>query len=255
MWLDVFFDGLEQLVDKLHERWPHAAFWTILALWSAAAAIPTLGAALTGAGWFSILVPLAPLLVIALTYWRGVEWIPTPAWVAALTMWAILPGGLTYAGTTTDAARAGLAAFLFCYGQLLVALLKAICERRGFSVDTSFAQLRLMRLKLLAAAFPLILSFRANTDGPVSAQGWHVIAEPVVCALVLVACALPGPRTAFAAALAVAVGAWALLDHSNAHDRWALIGENGWLWLAGCYQWFRAARKDFWNRDHSRAGY
>lgn len=150
MSLDAFFDVLEKLIDKLRERWPRTMFWTVAALWTAAAAIPTAGATLTGAGWFSALIPLAPLVVIALTYAGGVEWIPTPVWVAALAVWALLPGGLAAAGPQSGTAKDWTAVFLFCYGQLLVALLTAICVRRGFSLKTPFARLRLMRLRLVA---------------------------------------------------------------------------------------------------------
>ena len=48
------------------------------------------------------------------------------------------------------------------------------------------------------------------------------------------------------AALAIAIGAWAILAHTDPHDRWSEVGENGWLWLAGCYQWLRASRQNFW---------
>lgn len=261
MWLDAFFDGLEKLVDELRERRPRAVFWTIVALWSLAAAVPTAGAALTGAGWFSVLIPLAPLIVIALTWFGGIEWIPTPAWVGALTVWAVLPGGLAAAGPTDGAAKDATAVFLFCYGQLLVALLAAVCEHRGFSAKTPFAQLRLMRLRLIAAAFPLALSFRPGPSGPTglsssnTGQGWHEVAWLLVFATVMAGCALPGPRSALMAALAVAVGAWAVLAHADAHDRWAQVGANGWLWAAGCYQWLRAARQDFWHRGHERVGW
>jgi hypothetical protein len=248
MWLDAFFDGLEELMDELRERWPHAVFWTVVALWAVAAAVPTLAAALTGAGWVSILIILAPLVVITLTYWRGVEWIPTPVWIAALAFWAILPGGLSYAGPKNGAGHMWTAVFLFCYGQLLVALLTAICIRRGFSVRTPFARLRLMRLRLIAAALPLAYSFRGEVDGPASARAWHDLAFPVVLTTVVFACALPSRRKA-PAAIAVAAGAWAVLAHTDAHDRWALIAENGWLWPTSCYQWLRASRQDFWRRD------
>ena len=248
MWLDFLFDGLEQLVDKLRERWPRTMFWTVVVLWSAAAALPTFGAALTGAGWFSVLIPLAPLVVIALTYRGGVEWIPTPVWVAALTLWALLPGGLASAAKPSGVARAGTAAFLFCYGQLLVALLRAICIRRGYSLQTPFAQLRLLRLRLVAAAFPLAFSFRADVGNPASARGWHAVAVPVVCIVTLIACAFLSRRKALVAAIAVAAGAWGVLAHTDPHDRWALIVENGWLWPASCYQWLRASRQDFWDR-------
>lgn len=252
MWLDVLSDGLEQLVDKLRERWPRTMFWTVVALWSAAAVLPTAGAALTGAGWFSILIPLAPLVVIALTYRGGVERIPAPVWITALAFWTILPGGLAAAGPQRGGARTGTAVFLFCYGQLFVAVLTAICVRRGFSVRTPFARFRLMRLRLVAGAIPLAYSFRADGAGPASARTWHAVAVPVVYATVLAACAFPGPRKALLAALAIAAGAWGILAHTDAHDRWALIAENGWLWPASCYQWVRASRQDFWHRDHGR---
>jgi hypothetical protein len=259
MGLDAFFDGLEKLMDELRERRPRALFWTIVALWSLGAAIPTTGAALTGAGWFSMLIPLTPLLVIALTFFGGVEWIPTPAWVAALTVWALLPGGLATAGPKNGLAKDATAAFLFCYGQLLVALLTAICERRGFSVKTPFAQLRLMRLRLVAAAFPLAVSFRSDPSGPrlgrEQGQGWHEMAWLLVFATVMAGCAFPGPKKALVAALAIAAGAWAVLAHADPHDRWAQVGENGWLWASGCYQWLRASRQDFWRGGHERVGW
>ncbi|MEY9934632.1 uncharacterized membrane protein YhaH (DUF805 family) [Catenulispora sp. GP43] len=252
MGLDAFFDGLEKLMDELRERWPRATFWVIVALWSLAAAIPTAGAALTGAGWFSILIPLAPLIVIGLTYWGGVEWIPTWLWVTALSVWALLPGGLASAGPKDGAAKTATAAFLFCYGQLLVALLTAICVRRGFSVRTPFAQLRLTRLRLVAAAFPLALSFRPDPSRPGKGASWHELAWLLVFATVMAACALPGARKALLAALAIAGGAWAILAHAAPGDRWAQIGENGWLWATGCYQWLRTSRQDFWHGGHER---
>lgn len=255
MWLDTFFDGLEKLVDTLRERWPRTMFWTIAALWSAAAAIPTIGAALTGAGWFSILIPFAPLVVIVLTYWNGVEWIPTPVWVAALAVWALLPGGLATAGPQSGTAKDGTAVFLFCYGQLLVALLTAICAQRGFSVKTPFARLRLMRLRLVAAAFPLAYSFKVKPTGPEVGRGWHESAWLFVTATVLAACALPGTRKALVAAAAIAGGAWAVLAHADPHERWDQLGENGWLWATGCYQWLRASRQDFWHGGHDRVGW
>jgi hypothetical protein len=260
MWLDAFFDGLEKLMDELRERWPRTTFWVIVALWSLAAAVPTTGAALTGAGWFSILIPLAPLIVIGLTYWGGVEWIPTWLWVSALTVWALLPGGLASAGPKEGAAKDATAAFLFCYGQLLVAVLTAICVRRGFSVKAPFAQLRLMRLRLVAAAFPLAVSFRTESSPPESSRpvqgaGWHALAWLVVFATVMAACALPGPRKALVAALAIAGGAWAILAHAAPDDRWAQVGENGWLWATGCYQWLRASRQDFWHGGHERVNW
>ncbi|ACU73981.1 hypothetical protein Caci_5122 [Catenulispora acidiphila DSM 44928] len=255
MGLDAFFDGLEKLVDRLRERWPRAMFWTVVALWSVAAAIPTAGAALTGAGWFSALIPLAPLVVIGLTYWGGVEWIPTSVWVAALAVWALLPGALASAGPRSGAAKDGTAAFLFCYGQLLVALLTAICVRRGFSLRTPFAQLRLMRLRLVAAAFPLAVSFRLGTSGPSRGRGWDVLAWLLVFTTVMAACAFPSSRTALIAALAIAAGAWAILAHADPHDRWAQVGENGWIWAAGCYQWLRASRQDFWHGGHERVNW
>ena len=245
MWLDVLFDGLEKLVDELRERWPRAMFWTVVALWTAAAAVPTLGAALTGAGWLSILIPLSPLVIIALTYFGGVEPIPTPVWVTALAFWAFIPGGLATAGPKEGVAKAATAVFLFCYGQLLVALLTAICVRRGFSLDSSFVRLRLMRLRLVAAAFPLAFSFRSNANHGTSAAGWHLLAWLLVCTMTLVACAFPSRGKALAAALAIAVGAWAVLAHGDAHDRGAEIAENGWLWLTGCYQWLRASRQEY----------
>jgi hypothetical protein len=248
MWLDVLFDGLEKLVDRLRERWPRAMFWTVVALWTAAAAVPTLGAALTGAGWFSALIPLSPLVVIALAYFGGVERIPTPAWVTALAFWALIPGGLASAGPKEGIAKTATAAFLFCYGQLLVALLTAICIRRGYPLQSAFVRLRLMRLRLVAAAFPLALSFRWDGNHATSAAGWHELAWLLVCTMTLVACAFPSRGKALAAALAVAVGAWVVLAHSDAHDRGSLIAENGWLWLTGCYQWLRASRQDFWQR-------
>lgn len=253
MWLDAFFDGLEHLVDKLRERRPRALFWTIAGLWSLGAAIPTTGAALTGAGWFSVLVPLSPLFVIALTYFGGVEWIPSPVWIAALTVWALLPGGLATAGPTDGAAKDATAAFLFCYGQLLVALLIAICDRRGFAVKTPFAQMRLMRLRLVAAAFPLAVSFRhGDTTNARAGQNWHALAWLLVFATVMAACAFPSPGKALVAAVAIAFGAWAVLAHVHPHDRWAQLGENGWLWATGCYQWLRASRQDFWHGSHER---
>jgi hypothetical protein len=255
MWLDAFFDGLEKLIDKLRERRPRAMFWTVAALWTAAAAIPTTGAALTGAGWFSVLIPFAPLIVIALTYWNGVEWIPTPVWVAALAMWAVLPGGLAAAGPKSGTAKDATAVFLFCYGQLFVALLAAVCERRGFSVKTPFARLRLMRLRLVAAAFPLAYSFKAQPAGGTAGRGWDAFAWFAVTATVLTACALPGPRKALVAAVAIAVGAWAVLAHADPHERWGQVGENGWLWATGCYQWLRASRQDFWHGGHERVGW
>ena len=252
MWLDVFFDGLEKLIDRLRERWPRALFWTIVGLWSLGAGAPTVGAALTGAGWFSVLIPLTPLLAIALTYFGGVEWIPTSAWIAALTVWALLPGGLAAAAPKDDVGKDVTAAFLFCYGQLLVALLTAICDRRGFSVKTPFAQQRLTRLRLIAAAFPLAVSFRPDPAGPRTGQAWHEFAWLLVFATVMAGCAFPGPRKALVAALAIAIGAWAILAHAEPHDRWAQFGENGWLWATGCYQWLRASRQDFWHGGHVR---
>lgn len=248
MWLDVLFDGLEKLVDKLRERWPRAMFWTVVALWSVAAAIPTLGAALTGAGWFSVLIPLSPLIVIILTYFGGVERIPSPAWITALTFWAVIPGGLAAAGPKDGLARTATAAFLFCYGQLLVGLLTAICIRRGYPVRSSFAQLRLTRLRLVAGAFPLAVSFRTDARTAPSAAGWHELAWLLVCATTLVACAFPSQGKALVAAIAIGAGAWAVLNYSDEHDRVALIAENGWLWLSGCYQWLRTSRQDFWQR-------
>jgi hypothetical protein len=249
MWLDVLTDALEKLIDALRERWPRTMFWTVVVLWSAAAALPTAGAALTGAGWFSALIPLAPLVVIVLTWWRGVAWIPTPVWVAALTVWALLPGGLTYAKSRDDAVNAGITVFLFCYGQLLVALLRAICVRRRFSLHSPFVQLRLMRLRLVAAAFPLAYSFRADPGGAPSGRAWHALAVPVVLAMALAACAFPSQRKALLAAIAVAAGAWAVVASSDPHDRWQAVAENGWLWVTGCYQWLRASRQEFWHRD------
>jgi len=252
MWLDVLFNGLGKLIAKLRERWPRTMFWTVVALWAAAAALPTLGAVLTGAGWLSTLIPLAPLVVIALTYWGGVEWVPTPVWVTALAFWSILPGALANAGPKSDGARAGTAVFLFCYGQLFTALLIAICIRRGFSAQTPFARLRLMRLRLVAGAFPLAFSFRADVGGHVSARGWHAAAVPIVCVTALVACAFPSRRKALLTAIAIAAGAWGVLAHTDPHDRGALIVENGWLWPTSCYQWLRASRQDFWQRGHAR---
>lgn len=246
--LDALFDSLEQLVDKLRERWPAPLFWTVVLLWSVAAAIPTLGAALTGAGWFSALIPLTPLVVIALTWFRGVERIPSPAWMAALAFWALIPGGLATAAPKNGTAKTAIAAFLFCYGQLLVALLTAICVRRGYSLHSPFAQLRLTRMRLVAAAFPLAVSFRSDGTSPRSVAGWHTLAWFLVCTTTLVACAFPSHRKALTAAAAIALGAWAVLAHTAAGDRGALIAENGWLWLSGCYQWLRASRQDFWER-------
>lgn len=227
MALDAFFDGLETLVDKLRERWPRALLWTVVALWSLAAAVPTTAAALTGAGWFSILIPLAPLLVIALTIVGGVDSIPTPLWVAALTVWALLPGGLAADGPKDDVAKDATAAFLFCYGQLLVALLTAICDKRGHPLDTPFAQLRLMRLRLVAAAFPLAISFRPTASSPGAGQGWQEAAWLLVFATVMAACALPSRRKALVAALVIeqvagvqiAVGHPARLDRLDRIDR------------------------------------
>ncbi|NUR63706.1 MAG: hypothetical protein HOV87_34360 [Catenulispora sp.] len=249
MWLDVLTDALEKLVDALRERWPRAMFWTVVVLWSAAAALPTLGAALTGAGWVSVLIPLAPLVVIALTWWRGVARIPSPVWIAALTVWALLPGGLTYAKSRSETVSAGITVFLFCYGQLLVALLRAICVRRRFSLQTPFVQLRLMRLRLVAAAFPLAASFRADPSGAASGRGWHAVAVPVVLIMALAACAFPSRRKALLAAIAIAAGAWAVVAYSDPHERWSQLAENGWLWATGCYQWLRASRQDFWRRQ------
>lgn len=248
MWLDVLTDALEKLVDALRERWPRTMFWTVVVLWSAAAALPTAAAALTGAGWFSALIPLAPLVVIVLTWWRGVASIPTPVWVAALTVWALLPGALTYAKPKDDAVNAGITVFLFCYGQLLVALLRAICVRRRFSLQAPFVELRLMRLRLVAAAFPLAYSFRGDPAAS-SGRGWHAVAVPLVLTMALAACAFPSRRKALLAAIAVAAGAWAVVAHSEPHDRWSELAENGWLWATGCYQWLRTSRQDFWRRE------
>lgn len=248
MWLDVFFDSLEQLMDKLRERRPKAVFWTIVVLWSLAAAVPTLGAALTGAGWFSVLIPLTPMVVIALTWFRGIARIPSPAWIVALTFWALIPGGLAAAAAKNTTVKTGTAVFLFCYGQLLVALLTAICTRRGYSLHTPFVQLRLTRMRLVAAAFPLAVSFRSDGTSPRSVAAWHALAYVLVTAAALIACAFPSQRKALIAAAAIAFGVWALLAHTDASDRMALITENGWLWLSGCYQWLRTSRKDFWQR-------
>jgi hypothetical protein len=191
---------------------------------------------------------------MALTYWDGLERIPTPVWVAALAFWAILPGGLAAAGPQSGGAKTGTAVFLFCYGQLFVAVLTAICIRRGHSVRSPFARFRLMRLRLVAGAIPLAYSFRGDVPGPASARAWHAIAVPAVYATVLLACAFPGPRKALVAAIAIAAGAWGVLAHTDPHDRWVLIAENGWLWPTSCYQWVRASRQDFWHGGHMRVG-
>jgi hypothetical protein len=248
MWLDVFFDSLEQLMDKLRERRPKAMFWTVVVLWSLAAAVPTLGAALTGAGWLSILIPFTPMVVIALTWFRGIARIPSAAWIAALTFWALIPGGLAGIGQKDTTVKTAIAVFLFCYGQLLVALLTAICVRRGYSLHTPFVQLRLTRMRLVAAAFPLAVSFKSDGTLPRSAANWHSIAYLLVTVTALIACAFPSQRKALITAVAIAFGVWAVLAHTDASDRTGQIVENGWLWLSACYQWLRTSRKDFWQR-------
>lgn len=248
MWLDVFFDSLEHLMDRLRERWPKAMFWTVVALWSLAAAGPTLGAALTGAGWLSILIPLTPMLVIALTWFRGIARIPSPAWITALTFWALIPGVLAGIGHKDTTVKTAVAVFLFCYGQLLVALLTAICVRRGHPLHTPFVRLRLTRMRLVAAAFPLSVSFKADGLSSRSVSAWHTIAYLLVTVTALIACAFPSQRKALVTAAVIAFGAWAVLAHTDASDRTGLILENGWLWLSACYQWLRTSRKDFWQR-------
>ena len=45
------------------------------------------------------------------------------------------------------------------------------------------------------------------------------------------------------------------LAHADPQDRWAQVGENGWIWAAGCYQWLRASRQDFWHGGHERVNW
>ena len=108
---------------------------------------------------------------------------------------------------------------------------------------------------MIAAAFPLAVSFRPEPSRPAKGAGWHEAAWLVVFATVAIACTVPGPRSALLAALAIAAGAWAVLAHAEPHDRWTQLGESGWLWATGCYQWLRASRQDFWHGGVGRGGW
>jgi hypothetical protein len=265
--VDLLFDGLDQLMDRVRRSYPVALVVLGLAVWSVVAG---LGSYLFGTESlvFGAAMSAGPLLLVALAAVVGVGRIPWPVWPLGVSP-LVLIGGLFAPQAADWVAEEGyawvVAVLVFSYVQVFLGTLQAVDELRQSRAGragrtdrpaaTMTARRRVLQLKVLISTQlvaigtglgdPLSNGDRTTVGGPAP-----LIQVGIMCVLLLgfLAVFLRGRKLATAVSVGLLTLCGLYLAAINPADRWTMISQHGWLVLATGYLWFKAGTKDYWPR-------
>ena len=263
--MDLLFDGLDQLMERVRHRFPVALTLLGLLAWSAVAGV---GSYLFGTESlvFGAALSAGPLVLVALAAVRGIGRLPWPVWPVGVST-LVFVGGLFAPQAAEWASDGGygwvISVVVFVYVQVFLGTLQAVdelCRRRAVRLGQvasptadRTARRRVLQLKVLIST--QLLALGTGLGNPLSNEGRSTVGGGapfvqlgIMFVLLLAFVGVFLRRRGLA--LVVSVGLVTLsalyLMAVNPADRWTTITQHGWLILTTAYLWFKAGTKWYW---------
>jgi hypothetical protein len=263
--MDVVFDAVERLSEKLRRRWPRTVLTVGLILWA------LVTATICWAVWFisggptaAVVVGVPPVALLIVVAARGIDRLVWPVWPLGVALPVFLAGMVAPQARTYDEPLDWLVPILiFVYAQIFLGTLATadlLYRRRAAAAAPMGAvgRRRILQTKVLVATLVMLgVSVLARDAGydpddrgeGVLYLGFGCLGLPMFVGVWLRLRALAG----YAAGVLPGVYLLSLLVRSP-DERWPSLLAHGWIVLTATWLWVRAARVPYWKWPVSRDG-
>lgn len=255
--MDVLFDAVERLSEKVRRRWPKTLLTVGLILWAlVTAAICWAATLMSGGPVTAIVLAGPPAALLILVGRKGIDRLVWPLWPLGVALPVFLAGVVTPQAPRFEEPFTWLAPVLiFIYAQIFLSTVATADEvhRRRLPVAVAMGPVgrrRILQTKILVAMLVVFGTNQFRTDAgydpadvghQLFSVGFGCLGLPMVVGVWL---RLRGLAW-YAAGVLPVVFALSLLPRSP-DARWQALLTQGWIVLTATWLWARAARQPYW---------